>query len=57
VKSGKKMSRKLYPHLPNHKLETVSRYLLGKSCRQMQIHRALDDAKLAGMIWLEMGKI
>jgi hypothetical protein len=30
VKSGKKMSRKLYPHLPNHKLETVSRYLLGK---------------------------
>ena len=52
-----KMSRKLYPHLPNHKLETVSRYLLGKSCKQMQRHRALDDAKLAGMIWLEMGKI
>jgi DNA polymerase-3 subunit epsilon len=52
-----KMSRKLYPHLPNHKLETVGRYLLGKSCRQMQMHRALDDAKLAAMIWLEMGKI
>jgi len=52
-----KMSRKLYPHLPNHKLETVSRYLLGESCNQMQMHRALDDAKLAAMIWLEMGKI
>ncbi len=52
-----KMSRNLYPHLPNHKLETVSRYLLGKSCRQMQMHRALDDARLAAMIWLEMGKI
>jgi len=52
-----KMSRKRYPHLPNHKLETVSRYLLGKSANQMQMHRALDDAKLAGMIWLEMGKI
>ena len=52
-----KMSRKLYPHLPNHKLETVSRYLLGKSCEQMQMHRALDDAKLAGMIWLEMEKM
>jgi DNA polymerase-3 subunit epsilon len=52
-----KMSRKLYPHLPNYKLETVSRYLLGKSCEQMQMHRALDDAKLAAMIWLEMGKI
>jgi DNA polymerase III epsilon subunit-like protein len=51
------MSRKLYPHLPNHKLETVSRYLLGKSCRQMQMHRVLDDAKLAGMIWLEMERI
>ncbi len=52
-----KMSRKLYPHLPNHKLETVTRYLLGKSCMRMQRHRALDDAKLAAMIWLEMGKI
>jgi hypothetical protein len=31
--------------------------LLGKSCEQMQMHRALDDAKLAGMIWIEMGKI
>ena len=52
-----KMSRKLYPHLPNHKLETVGRYLLGKACEQMQMHRALDDAKLAAMIWLEMGKM
>ena len=51
------MSRKQYPHLPNHKLETVSRYLFGESCEQMQRHRALDDAKLAAMIWLEMGKI
>ena len=52
-----KMSRKHYPHLPNHKLETVSRYLLGESCEQMQMHRALYDAKLAAMIWLEMEKI
>jgi DNA polymerase III epsilon subunit family exonuclease len=51
-----KMSRKLYPHLSNHKLETVSRYLLGESANQMKMHRALDDAKLAGMIWLEMEK-
>ena len=52
-----KMSRKQHPHLPNHKLETVSRYLLGETCEQMQRHRALDDAKLAAMIWLEMGKM
>ena len=52
-----KMSRKQYPHLPNHKLGTVSRYLFGESCEQMHMHRALDDAKLAGMIWIEMGKM
>ena len=51
------MTRKLYPYLPNHKLETVSRYLLGESANQMRMHRALDDAKLAGMIWLEMENI
>jgi len=33
---------------------TVSQYLLGKSCEQMQKHRALDDARLTGMIWIEM---
>ena len=52
-----KMSRKLYPYLPDHKLKTVGRHLLGESCKQMQMHRALDDAKLAGMIWLEMGSL
>lgn len=52
-----KMSRKQYPHLPNHKLETVGRYLLGSSCMRMQRHRALDDAKLAAMIWLKMAKM
>lgn len=51
-----KMSRKKYPHLPNHKLGTVSRYLFGESCEHMRMHRALDDAKLAGMIFIEMGK-
>ncbi len=51
-----RMSRKQHPHLPNHKLATVGRYLFGESCEQMQMHRALDDAKLAAMIWLEMGK-
>lgn len=52
-----KMSRNKYPHLPNHKLATVGSYLFGESCEQMQMHRALDDAKLAALIWLEMGKV
>jgi len=52
-----KMSRKLYPHLPNHKLKTVGRYLFGESIKEMKMHRALADARLAAMIWLEMEKI
>ena len=31
--------------------------MFGESCRQMQRHRALDDAKLAAMIFLKMEKI
>jgi len=50
------MSREQYPHLPNHKLETVGWYLLGESCEHMQMHRAIDDAKLTAMIWMEMVK-
>ena len=52
-----KISRKRYPHLPNHKLKTVGRYLFGESIKEMKTHRALADARLAAMIWLEMEKI
>lgn len=48
------LSRKRYPHFPNHKLETVARHLLGSLPAGMQRHRALDDARLAAMIWLTM---
>ncbi|SEM66700.1 DNA polymerase-3 subunit epsilon [Syntrophus gentianae] len=49
-----KMSRRHYPFLPNHKLETVARYLLGELPTAIQRHRALDDAKLAAKIWMVM---
>jgi DNA polymerase-3 subunit epsilon len=52
-----KMSRKHYPQLPNHKLETVYRHLFGKMTGEMQMHRALSDARMVAMIWLEMNKI
>jgi len=39
------------------KLKTVGRYLFGESMREMKMHRALADARLAAMIWLEMEKI
>jgi len=49
-----KQSRRRYPRLPNHKLETVFRHLFGESIEAMQRHRALADARMTAMIWLEM---
>jgi DNA polymerase III epsilon subunit len=48
------MSRKLYPHLPNHKLDTVCSHLLNQADLNMHRHRALDDARLTAKIWLRM---
>ena len=51
-----KMSRKRYPMLPNHKLDTVAKHVLGGLPPEINRHRALDDAKLTAMVWLEMNK-
>jgi len=48
------MSRKRVPHLPNHKLGTVYRYLTGKAVTDIQQHRALDDARMVAAIWKAM---
>jgi DNA polymerase-3 subunit epsilon len=48
------LSRRLYPHLPNHKLETVYRHLFGDTDELERRHRALDDARLTAEIWLRM---
>ena len=50
------LSRKKYPDLPNHKLETVAGHLLGEKMNGFQHHRALDDARLTAMVWLEMSR-
>jgi len=49
-----KLARKRIPDLPNHKLETVARHLFGKVPEGIQLHRALDDARLAARIWLAL---
>jgi DNA polymerase III epsilon subunit len=49
-----KMSRKLYPGLPDYKLETVAKHVLGVEVEGNRRHRALDDARLAAGIWIEM---
>ena len=48
------MSRRLLPALPNHKLETVARYLLGNLPKGTRLHRAMDDARLVAQIWTKM---
>lgn len=50
------MSRRHLPHLPNHRLETVAHNLLGEIPGDYRLHRALDDARLVAMVWLEMEK-
>lgn len=49
-----KLSRKRYPGLPDYKLETVAKHVLGIEVDRGRRHRALDDARLTARIWIEM---
>ena len=49
------LSRAKFPHLPNHRLETVYRHVTGKR-PEGQSHRALADAKMAAEIWKGIAK-
>lgn len=51
------MSRKRYPQLRDHKLETVYSHLFGTLPEGVVPHRALDDAKMVARVWMEMVKI
>ena len=50
------MSRRRYPTLRDHKLETVCRHLFGALPEGARMHRALDDARMAARVWIEMTK-
>ena len=50
------MCRRLYPRLPDYKLDTVYRHLFGEIRADIRRHRALDDAWMAARIWMEMVK-
>jgi DNA polymerase-3 subunit epsilon len=51
-----KMSRKLYSGLPDYKLETVAKHVLGVEVEGNRRHRALDDARLTAKVWIGMRK-
>jgi DNA polymerase-3 subunit epsilon len=48
------LARRRLPGLPNHRLETVARHLLGELPAEITLHRALADACLVAQIWLAM---
>jgi len=50
-----KMSRRLFPGLPDYKLETVARHLDIQVDMERR-HRALEDARLTAQVWVEMRK-
>ena len=49
-----KLSQKLYPWLPDYRLETVAKHVLGIEIDKTRLHRALDDARLTAQIWQKM---
>jgi DNA polymerase-3 subunit epsilon len=49
-----RLARQKLPQLPHHKLDTVYRYLFGALPKSVQRHRALDDARLAALIWASL---
>jgi DNA polymerase III epsilon subunit family exonuclease len=49
-----KLNRKLYPQLPDYRLETVAKHVLGIEVERGRLHRALDDARLTAEIWRKM---
>jgi len=49
-----RLVRRLLPQLPNHKLDTVYRYLFGSLPRGVNRHRALDDARMAARVWMAL---
>jgi len=51
------LSRRRFPRLRNHKLETVYRHLFGEPLGAIRRHRALDDARMVARVWLEMMRL
>jgi DNA polymerase-3 subunit epsilon len=47
-------SRRRLPGLPNYRLETVARHLLGELPPDTHLHRALGDARLVAQICLKL---
>lgn len=49
-----RLARKRLPQLANHRLDTVYRHLFGAVPAGTKRHRALDDARMAARVWVEL---
>lgn len=48
------LARKHFHQIPNHRLESVARHILGKIPADCFLHRALGDARLVARVWMAM---
>ncbi|MEI8354483.1 MAG: 3'-5' exonuclease [Deltaproteobacteria bacterium] len=51
------LARKRFPRLESHRLEAVARHLLGGIPADFRLHRALDDARLAALVWVALNDL
>ena len=51
------LSRRHWPHFPNHKLDTVFEWLGGSVDQAIHRHRALDDARMTAFVWGKLQNI
>lgn len=51
-----RLCRQRFPKLPDHRLETVARHLLGPLPAETRLHRALTDARLTARVWVAMNQ-
>lgn len=49
-----RLCRRRLPRLPDHRLETVARHLLGDLDPDVRLHRALADARLTAQVWMAL---
>jgi DNA polymerase III subunit epsilon len=54
VRCTLELSRRCLPDLPNYRLQTVARHLIGALPKEGRLHRALYDARLAARVWLAL---
>lgn len=48
------MSRRRFPEMPDHRLETVARHVLGDLPDMVKLHSALDDARITAKIFMAL---